>query len=65
MEKRLTTTNGHVHQKSTEQAGKGTGLSMRIAAQNATKLRQDTKGGTRKATEAESREKRTVGKEKS
>jgi hypothetical protein len=33
MEKTLTTTKGRVHQKSTEQAGKGTGLAMRIAAQ--------------------------------
>jgi hypothetical protein len=37
MEKTLTTTKGHVHQKSTEQAGKGAGLATRIAAQDATK----------------------------
>jgi hypothetical protein len=32
MEKMLTTTKGHVHQKSTEQASKGAGLATRIAA---------------------------------
>jgi hypothetical protein len=37
MEKMLTTTKGCVHQKWTEQAGKGTGLAMRTAAQDATK----------------------------
>jgi hypothetical protein len=65
MEKTLTTIKWHVHQKSTKQAGKGVGLIMRIAAQDATKYRQDTKGGTRKATKTESTEKITVGKEKS
>jgi hypothetical protein len=34
MEKTLTTTKGHVHQKSTKQAGKGAGLAMRIATQD-------------------------------
>jgi hypothetical protein len=37
MEKMLTTTKGHVHQKLTEQEGKGAGLATRIAAQDATK----------------------------
>jgi hypothetical protein len=30
MEKTLTTTKGHIHQKSIEQAGKGVGLATRI-----------------------------------
>jgi hypothetical protein len=33
MEKMRITTKGHVHQKSIEQAGKGEGLAMKIAAQ--------------------------------
>jgi hypothetical protein len=37
MEKMLTTTKGHAHQKSIEQAGKGAGLAMRTAAQDAIK----------------------------
>jgi hypothetical protein len=37
MEKTLKITKGHVHQKSTEQVGKGAGLAMRIAALGATK----------------------------
>jgi hypothetical protein len=37
MEKTLITTKGHIHQKSTEQAGKGTGLATRTATQDATK----------------------------
>jgi hypothetical protein len=34
MEKTLTTTKGHAHQKSTEQACKGAGLAKRIAAED-------------------------------
>jgi hypothetical protein len=34
MEKTLITIKGRVHQKSTEQAGKGAGLAMKIAAQD-------------------------------
>jgi hypothetical protein len=34
MEKTRTTTKGHVHQKSIEQAGKGEGLATRTAAQS-------------------------------
>jgi hypothetical protein len=40
MEKTLTTTKGHVHQKAMDQAGniiKGAGLATRMAAQGATK----------------------------
>jgi hypothetical protein len=33
----VTTTRGRVHQKQTEQAGKGAGLATRIAAQDTTK----------------------------
>jgi hypothetical protein len=34
MEKTLRTTKGRAHQKSIEQAGKGEGLAMKIAAQS-------------------------------
>jgi hypothetical protein len=54
MEKTRTTTKGRVHQKSTEQAGKGEGLAMRTAAQGETRYLQDMKEGMRKAMKAES-----------
>jgi hypothetical protein len=61
MEKTLTTTKGRIHQKWTEQAGKGDGLAMRIAAQDATKY---TKEGMRKATRAGSTKTKTIADEK-